>query len=631
MPDKPLERSSTTGALPLDVSLGPSLETVNAPTHTAIVDGRIAYITVLAVIVAGVSTIIAQGLIWLIHLATNIFFFGRWSGANVNPWDNHLGLWVIAIPVIGGLLVGIMARWGSPAIRGHGIPEAMEQILLNESRIPPRITFLKPFSAALSIGSGGPFGAEGPIIATGGAIGSLVGQLLKTTADERKTLLAAGAAAGMTAVFGCPVSAVLLAIELLLFEYRARSFIPVALASAMAAGMRGAYMGWTPIFAMPQLANVRSEALIWYAILGAIVGLASVYVTRAVYAIEDAFERLPVHWMWWPAIGAVAVGVIGYFFPHTLGVGYSNIDDILGGAIVGKAVIALFIFKFISWAIALGSGTSGGTLAPLMTIGGGLGSSLGALMARIPGSGVDPRLAALVGMAALFAGASRALLASIVFAFETTRQPISLLPLLIGCTIAFFVSAIRLPYSIMTLKIERRGTRVPGEYDADYLARVLVSNACTRNVSTLKETDKLQQVREWIVSHASGSKHQGFPVVTAAGKLMGVVTRRDIFDEADAGDRTIKNIIKRPLAIVYDDNSLREAADHMVRENTGRLPVVTRAAPDKVIGIITRGDLLTAHHQRLEEQHKPSRSIRFSSMLRPQENESEMAEKGPHH
>jgi CBS domain-containing protein len=437
----------------------------------------------------------------------------------------------------------------------------------------------------------------------------LVGQLLKTTADERKTLLAAGAAAGMTAVFGCPVSAVLLAIELLLFEYRARSFIPVALACAMAAGMRGAYIGWTPIFAMPQLANVRGEALIWYAILGAIVGLASVYITRGVYAVEDAFEHLPVHWMWWPAIGAVAVGVLGYFFPRTLGVGYSNIDAILGGDIVGKAVIVLFLAKFVSWVIALGSGTSGGTLAPLMTIGGGIGSALGAAMTRIPGSGVDMRLAALVGMASLFAGASRALLASIVFAFETTRQPISLLPLLVGCTVAYFVSAIRMPFSIMTLKIERRGTRVPGEYGADYLGRILVANASSRNVITLNEDDKLQAVREWIVSRTNGSGHQGFPVVSANGKLTGVVTRRDIFDDTDAAERTVRNIIKRPLAVVFDDNTLREAADHMVRENTGRLPVVSRAAPDKVIGIITRGDLLAAHHQRLQEQYKPSRSI----------------------
>ncbi|HEY0565217.1 MAG TPA: chloride channel protein [Terriglobales bacterium] len=608
MEEKPLEQSSTTGAVPLDVSIGPSLETVNAPTQTAIVDGRIAFISVLGIAVAAAASFVAQGLIWLINLSTNIFFFGRISGRPVNPWDNHLGLLVIIVPIIGAVIVGIMARWGSPAIRGHGIPEAMEQILLNESRVPPRITFLKPLSAAIAIGSGGPFGAEGPIIATGGALGSLVGQLLRTTADERKTLLAAGAAAGMTAVFGCPVSAVLLAIELLLFEYRARSFIPVALASATAAGLRGALVGWTPIFAMPNLQPVRGEALIWYAVLGVIVGFASVYITRAVYAVEDAFEHFSVHWMWWPAIGAVAVGVIGYFFPRTLGVGYSNIDLILGGDIVGKAVVVLFVAKFVSWVIALGSGTSGGTLAPLMTIGGGIGSAVGMLLARIPGSYVDVRVAALVGMAALFAGASRALLASIVFAFETTRQPISLLPLLVGCTIAFFISSMRMPFSIMTLKIERRGTRVPGEYGADYLSRVLVSAACTRNVVTLHRDDLVGDVREWIVSHAEGSTHHGFPVLDKSENLIGFITRRDIVEAQDQS-KSIGHMIHRAPAVVFEDNTLREAADHMVREGLGRLPVVHRRDPRKITGMISRADLLTAHQQRLQEEFTPTRSI----------------------
>jgi chloride channel protein, CIC family len=608
MEEKPLEQSSTTGAVPLDVSIGPSLETVNAPTQTAIVDGRIAFISVLGIAVAAAASFVAQGLIWLINLSTNIFFFGRISGRPVNPWDNHLGLLVIIVPIIGAVIVGIMARWGSPAIRGHGIPEAMEQILLNESRVPPRITFLKPLSAAIAIGSGGPFGAEGPIIATGGALGSLVGQLLRTTADERKTLLAAGAAAGMTAVFGCPVSAVLLAIELLLFEYRARSFIPVALASATAAGLRGALVGWTPIFAMPNLQPVRGEALIWYAVLGVIVGFASVYITRAVYAVEDAFEHFSVHWMWWPAIGAVAVGVIGYFFPRTLGVGYSNIDLILGGDIVGKAVVVLFVAKFVSWVIALGSGTSGGTLAPLMTIGGGIGSAVGMLLARIPGSYVDVRVAALVGMAALFAGASRALLASIVFAFETTRQPISLLPLLVGCTIAFFISSMRMPFSIMTLKIERRGTRVPGEYGADYLSRVLVSAACTRNVVTLHRDDLVGDVREWIVSHAEGSTHHGFPVLDKSENLIGFITRRDIVEAQDKS-KSIGHMIHRAPAVVFEDNTLREAADHMVREGLGRLPVVHRRDPRKITGMISRADLLTAHQQRLQEEFTPTRSI----------------------
>ena len=310
----------------------------------------------------------------------------------------------------------------------------MEQVLLNESRIPPRITFLKPLSAAIAIGTGGPFGAEGPIIATGGALGSLVGQIITTTAIERKTLLAAGAAAGMAATFGSPVSAVLLAIELLLFEFRARSVIPVALACVTAAGVRVFFDGVHPVFDMPNLAQPAGGRWRSISFWAASSGVLSVGVTRAVYWVEDAFEHLPIHWMWWPAIGAIAVGVIGYFFPRTLGVGYSNISHIISFGGPGnedftiKLIATLCLMKFISWAIALGSGTSGGTLAPLFTIGGGMGALLGAGAAHVfPHAGIDIRVAALVGMAAIFAGASRAMLASAVFAFETTLQPLGII------------------------------------------------------------------------------------------------------------------------------------------------------------------------------------------------------------
>jgi H+/Cl- antiporter ClcA len=343
----------------------------------------------------------------------------------------------------------------------------MEQILTNESKISPRVTILKPLSAAVAIGTGGPFGAEGPIIATGGALGSLLGQLLHTTADERKTLLAAGAAAGMTAIFGTPVSAVLIAIELLLFEYRPRSILPVAFATATAAGMRIAVFGNEVLFPIPSMVQPSGEALTTYIVIGAIVGLAAVFVTRILYYIEELFERLPVHWMWWPAIGAIAVGIIGYIEPRTLGVGYVNIQDTLSGQLTGIVVLTLLTLKFLSWSIALGSGTSGGTLAPLFTIGGGLGAVLGEVTAHMfPSLGVDPRIAALVGMAAIFAGASRALLTSIVFAFETTRQPIGLLPLLGGCSAAFVISSLMMRYTIMTEKLARRGTYVPTEYIA---------------------------------------------------------------------------------------------------------------------------------------------------------------------
>lgn len=612
MTDHEISRASTTEGLPVAPSLGPTLQSEHLAKNETPVDRRVLLISAIAVAIAVAASVIAQGLVLLIGLITNLSFYGRVATDFVSPVGNHLGVLVVGVPVIGGLVVGFMARYGSQAIRGHGIPEAMEQVLLNQSRIPPRLTFLKPLSAAISIGTGGPFGAEGPIIATGGALGSLIGQLLKTTADERKVLLAAGAAAGMTATFGSPVSAVLLAIELLLFEFRPRSLIPVALASATAAGVRIALVGARLIFPMPDLALPSGAALVAYLALGGMVGVASVCVTRIVYAIEDGFARFPLHWMWWPALGGVVVGIIGYWAPQTMGVGYDNIEHILSGSKTGQALVLLCALKFVSWAIALGSGTSGGTLAPLFTIGGALGAILGTGLAFVlPHAGIDPRMAALVGMAAIFAGASRALLASVVFAFETTMQPFGLLPLLGGCATAYLVSCLLMRHSIMTEKIARRGVRVPTEYAADFLAQVLVRDHASGNVVTLRESDTIEVVRRWLDSRTPGSEHQGFPVVDETGSLLGVVTRRDIYGSPALSPTHIREILERPPLVIYEDNSLREAADLMVREEIGRLPVVQRAAPRQVIGMITRSDLLSAHRRRLDDAHRPQQGIRL--------------------
>ena len=608
-----LSTAATHDALPV----APSLD-LAVPRRQRLVASRLLFVTGVAIVVGLLAGLVAQVLTALIGLVTNLAFYGRVSFAMVSPADNALGLLVIVVPVLGGLVVGLMARFGSNAIRGHGIPEAMEQVLLNRSRIPPRITFLKPLSAAVAIGTGGPFGAEGPIIATGGALGSLLGQLLHITAHERKTLLAAGAAGGMAATFGSPVSAVLLAIELLLFEYKPRSLVPVALASVTATGVRAAFTGIGPVFAMPPLAAPSGEALVAYTALGLVIGLAAVAITRAVYAIEDAFEELPVHWMWWPALGAVAVGVVGYFVPHTLGVGYDNIERIVSGGILGWPLAILCAAKLVSWSIALGSGTSGGTLAPLFTIGGALGALLvsgGA--AAFPAAGLDPRIGALVGMAAIFAGASRALLASVVFAFETTQQPMGLLPLLAGCSAAYLVSCLTMRNSIMTEKIARRGTRVPGEYATDYLDQQLVRDHAVRDVVTLDADRALSDVRDWLRSDASGNAHQGFPVLENGGRLIGVLTRRDLVvgnagaaDDAVARRLRVRDLLKRPPAVAFADSSLREAADHMVREDVGRLPVVERSDPRHVIGILTRSDLLAAHHRRLDEESTLERTLR---------------------
>ncbi len=597
-------------AIPLAPSLDPTLADAHLPRRFRPLDRRVLGITLAAMVLGAVVAGVAWLLTALIGLITNLAFYGRWDTALSSPAGNHLGLWVIVVPVVGGLIVGVMARWGSRAIRGHGIPEAMEQILLNESRIPPRMTWLKPVSSAIAIGTGGPFGAEGPIIATGGALGSLLGQFAHVTADERKTLLAAGAAAGMAAVFSAPVSAVLLSIELLLFERRARSLIPVALAAFVGTGMRYLLEGNEPMFPMPEVATATPAALAVYVLLGLIVGVVSVGVTKLTYAIEDGFEKLPIHWMWWPAIGGLAVGVVGYFQPLTLGVGYANITAAISGQIGLVGLLTLCLAKFISWSIALGSGTSGGTLAPLFTVGSTLGGAMGILIATLlPSLHVDPRLAALVCMAAIFAGASRAFLTSVVFAFETTQQPHGLLPLLGGCAAAYLVSGLMMRNTIMTEKIVRRGVRVPSDYSADALDQILVRDACSREVVSLPADQRMGALRTWLASADDVTKHQGFPVVDDAGRPMGVLTRRNLFDPAVPDDATVGSLVHRPPLAVHEDHTLREAADHMVEADVGRLIVLGRGDSAQMVGILTRGDLLKAHAQRLREARRMSRHL----------------------
>jgi CIC family chloride channel protein len=601
-----------TSTLPIAPSMSPALDSIApdsvfAPARSDGLDRRVVAISSLAIILGVAAAIIAQLLMALIGFVTNATFYARISTAFAAPGAaGRSPFYVIAIPVGGALIVGLMARYGSAAIRGHGIPEVMERVLFGESRIPLRVLFLKPLSAAVAIGTGGPFGAEGPIIATGGAMGSLLGQIIHVTVDERKTLLAAGAAAGMAATFGSPVSAILLAVELLLFEYRPRSLIPVALASAAATGVRVATLGFAPVFPLPQLAQPHGPELIAYTVLGALMGVVAVGVTRLTYGIENFFEvygeKFHVHFMWWPAIGAVVVGVVGIVEPRTLGVGYDNITAALSGTIAGRALLVLVILKFVSWSIYLGSGTSGGTLAPLFTIGGGLGAWAGARVGDwFPSLGIQPTVAGLVGMAAIFAGASHALLASVVFAFETTRQPIGLLPILSGCSAAYLTSLLLNPNSIMTEKLARRGTNVRTEYSSDYLSHISVGDVATSPVISIAASDTIATVRARFEAGHGSKTHQGFPVLDDAQKLVGVIMRRDVFNTTRADSELVAALITRAPVVAFDDNSLREAADHMVRTHVGRLPVVTREDPHTVVGMLSRSDLLSAHSTRLRE------------------------------
>lgn len=464
------------GSIPIAVLLPSITGENNFEIEKSLVSKRIIAISVQTIINAIIIGGIASILVGLIDYFTNLSFYGKFSFQHSSPEGNQLGIWVVAVPIVGGLIVGVLARYGSKAIRGHGIPEAMDKIILDDSRIPPIITFLKPFSAAISIGTGGPFGAEEPIIATGGALGSLIGQVMHISSAERKILLAAGACAGMSTIFGSPLAAVLLAIELLLFKFSPRSIIPVALACATGAAMHLLLFECRPVFEMPFIPTPTVSALGIYILMGIIIGVVAVLISKSVYAMEDAFAKLPIHWMWWSAIGALAIGITGYFAPYTMGVGYSNIKHLLSGTLPITLLLGLLLLKYFSWVISLGSGTSGGTLAPLFTIGGALGALLGTYILNLfPNSGINISAAALIGMAALFAGSSRALLTSIVFALETTTQMNGLMPLLVACTAAYFVSFFLMKGSIMTEKIQRRGVHTPDEFLPDPFQSIPIS------------------------------------------------------------------------------------------------------------------------------------------------------------
>ncbi|OQP46843.1 chloride channel protein [Niastella yeongjuensis] len=585
--------------IPISVSLDETMSLNDMNQAQAGNKKRLAVMSGFAVAVAVCISFIAKGLVYLINIFTNLAFHHTWSIEPGNPGSHHYGLFVIIIPAIGGLIVGLMALYGSKAIRGHGIPEAMEQILTNNSKIRPSITYLKPLSSAISIGTGGPFGAEGPIIATGGALGSTIGQLFRISAYERKILLTAGATAGMSAIFGSPVAAIFLAIELLLFEFSPRSIIPVALACITGAAGHHLLFESGPVFPSPVLEAPSNMALITYSIIGIAIGLLAAGVTKIVYLIEDAFEKLPIHWAWWPAIGGLAVGLVGYFAPYTLGVGYENITHVLSGQMTLQLIVSLAVMKFISWAIALGSGTSGGTLAPLLTIGGATGAALGiGAMAIFPQAGISVSMAALIGMSAMFAGASRALLTSIIFAIETTGQENALLPLLAGCIAAYIVSYFLMEHTIMTEKIARRGVKTPDIYQPDVLEKITVEQVLS-DATVIEGHTSIKEVRSWLEQQKEQQRNY-YIVVNNEGIFKGIVSASNLFSMHHEISQPIETLIKRKATVISPRNTLKAAVQLMASENVDVLPVVDRAN-NSVLGVLSYTDVLSGYRQMAEE------------------------------
>ncbi len=554
-------------------------------------------ITAWALPVGGAGAVAALGLLRLIGLVTNLVFYQRWRASMVAPGLVHHPWWlVLGAPIAGGLVIGLMARYGSEKIRGHGMPEAIEAILTGGSRVAPRVALLKPVSAALSIGTGGPFGAEGPIIMTGGAIGSILAQGLHLTADERKTLLVSGAAAGMAATFNSPMAAVLLAVELLLFEWRPRSFVPVVGAVAVSTVVRGFLLGTAPIFPVASAGLHPSAGVDALCVVAGLTGGAlAVAATWLVYRSEDAFARLPFHWMWWPAVGGAVIGVGGLFEPRALGVGYDVIDQLLTGRAGVSLIVGILVVKTIIWSVSLGSGTSGGVLAPVFMIGGALGAAEGLLFPH-----VIPGFWAMMGLAAVVGGVMRSPLTGVVFTLELTHAWAAGLPLLIASTAAYALSVLLLKRSVLTEKIARRGLHLTREYSTDPLEAFFVEEVMDRNAVVLREDDPLDAALKTTLGIRA---HALFPVTDAGGDLCGVVGRRELLD---ATGETVADATAPAPVLLRTGDTLRKAA--YVFAELGVTEAVVLAG-DRVAGVLSVRHLLHARLHDLTEEHRRQRLL----------------------
>ncbi len=568
-------------------------------------NSRILYTSSLAAALGAVSAVLAWMLLEMISLCTNLFYFQRWSFIERDPWQAGRHWWLILMPVLGGLIVGLIARYLSPRVRGHGMPEAVETIVFNGGRVQPRVAILKPIATAISIGSGGPFGAEGPVIITGGAVGSVLGQLLPMTGSERTVLMVAGASAGMAATFNCPMSATLLAVEILLFEWKPRSLVPVAIACVTAGAVRRLLLGPQSLLQMvPTGEPIYHSAMLGALILGIIAALVAAGLSKSVHFFETMFEHLPIHWMWWPAIGGVVVGLCGYIFPESLGVGYSVIQQLISGDSTWKLLAGILILKSLSWAFSLGSNTAGGILAPLLMIGGALGAALGHLMPIMTtGAWV------LVGMCAVLSAAIGAPLTSAMLALELTHNGGLMLPVLLSCVAAYAVSVLVMPRSMLTENLSRRGLHLSREFGADPLEAILVSQAMHTSVFALPEDATRKDAADWLrkMEERGGEAwshwQRLFPLVDSEGHMTGTLTRAQLIAAARKED------LSTPLAVDANRNpktvspitTLRACAMSMAESKLTAYPVVS--ADGKLLGVMTITDLLKG---RSEEAHRES-------------------------
>ncbi len=569
---------------------------------------RLFFLSVIAAMIGLAAGIISFILYSLIGLFTNLSFYHRFSFQFVSPQYNSLGIIAIFIPVIGGLIVGVMAKYGTSKIKGHGIPEAIEAVVTNKSKISGAVAILKPLSAAIAIGTGGPFGAEGPIIQTGGAVGSLLGQFIPTTASERKILLACGAGAGMAATFSTPIAGVILAVELLLFEFKTRSFVPLVIATAVATVVRFQLLGPGPMFHVGSLNFDVPRNAVYFVIMGILCGIGAIVFTKALYWAEDQFEKLPIDSVWWPAIGALGLGIIGFFIPRVFGVGYDTISDILNNHLALNLLLLLLVFKSLALIISLGSGTSGGLLAPMFMAGAALGGAFAILVNHlVPGANLSPGAFALVAMGAIFGAAARSTFAFIIFSFEITRDYNAILPLMLVGVIASAIAVSFLKNSIMTEKLARRGVHVYSEYDADVLRSTTVKQVMDTDPPVVHANEKVSELVDKIVSGDSRyNSHKAYPVLDEQENLVGIATQGDLLKAVDHNNsnKSVLEIAAVQLVVAYPEETVYDAVAKMLKNDVGRLPVVDRKNPRRLLGYLGRANVLSSRLKQLDEESR---------------------------
>jgi chloride channel protein, CIC family len=557
-------------------------------------------IALMAALVGFIAGLVAQGLLELIYLFTNIFFFQKFSFALTYPVSNHLGVWVILIPPIGGLAVGMMVYFWEPTLKGHGIPEAMEAVLMGQSRMRMRVGILKPLATALAIGTGGPFGAEGPIIQTGAAFGSIFGQLVHLTPYQRRVLLASGAAAGMAATFTAPLAGVMVAIELLLFEFRARSFIPVAIAAAVATAVRVHFVGWAPLFPTPAFKLVSMQELWLFALLGVIMGVLALAMIRVLFWLEDYFDHffLKPSVIWAPAVGALILGILGYFYPQIFGTGYDTIRAMLNDQLTTGKLIGVSLAKFWALVISLGSGTTGGVFAPSLIVGGGIGAAYATLWQHfLPGMVGDPALYALVAMAAIFGGIARAPFTSIVFLLELSRNPNAILPLLVCCMISDGVVRLFSSESIMTGKLVKRGLIVLQDYSVPVLMRSRIDEVMRKEFAAIPaDTDVKSAVRDFYSENAGV-----LPVVEKDGSLVGVVEAHDLLKEIN-NPVNARDIARQDYVLASLGETVDKVTRRMISQNAENVVVVDGNGAGKPVGVARAADILRLRRWVMEEE-----------------------------